>query len=95
MIESGVFLMVEFYSCHSTLIKEYIEYKRNLGYLFKVEYTFKLFDEFLSENAIKNINLNKKTLILWSEKCRNESNVTRYKRINDIRNYLLYLNGIG
>lgn len=95
MIESGVFSMVEFYSCHSELIKGYIEYKRNLGYLFKVEYTFKMFDEFLSANGIKDINLKRKLLELWAEQHKNESNVTRYKRINDIRNYLIYLNGIG
>lgn len=95
MIESGVFLMVEFYSCHLILIKEYIEYKRNLGYLFKVEYTFKIFDEFLSENGIKDINLKRKTLELWAKQHKNEANTTRYKRINDIRNYLIYLNGIG
>lgn len=87
--------MVKFLSSHSNLIKEYIEYKRNLGYLFKVEYTFKLFDEFLNRNDIKDINLDKETLKLWTKKRKNESNKTRYKRINDIRNYLLYLNGIG
>lgn len=87
--------MINYYSIHGELIKEYIEFKRSLGYLFKVEYAFKQFDDFLEANNIKEINLSRNILDLWSKKRPNESDVTRYKRVNNVRNYLLFLNNYG
>lgn len=87
--------MIEYYSAYATFIKQYIEFKRSLGYKFKYEYEFAAFDHFLEENAITNIGLTRKDCEFWAIKRPNESDVTRYKRINDIRNFSIYLNNIG
>ncbi|MGH4120945.1 tyrosine-type recombinase/integrase [Clostridium sp.] len=87
--------MIEYYSEYSPFITQYIEFKRSLGYEFKCEYVFTPFDRFLIENNITNIGLTRKDCELWATKRPNEADVTRYKRINDIRNFSIFLNNIG
>ena len=87
--------MVEYCSSHGSFFTEYIEFKRSLGYRYKYEYVFTAFNRFLLENNVTDIGLTKKICEQWGQKRPNESDVNRYKRINDIRNFSIYLNGIG
>lgn len=87
--------MVEYYSSHGPFFIEYIEFKRSLGYSYKYEYVFKAFDRFLLKNNVNDIGLTRKICEQWTKKRPNESEATRYKRTNDIRNFSIYLNGIG
>ena len=72
-----------------------MDFKRNLGYKFKVEYEFTIFDRFTIENNEKTIGFTREFTDKWGEKRANESDVTRYKRINRIRNFSIYLNQLG
>ncbi|MEQ8192152.1 MAG: tyrosine-type recombinase/integrase [Candidatus Eremiobacterota bacterium] len=87
--------MVEYYSSHGPFFTEYIEFKRSLGYRYKCEYVFAVFDRFLLENNVTDIGLTRKVFEQWGQKRPNESDINRYKRVNDIRNFSIYLNGIG
>lgn len=87
--------MVEFYSAHASLLTEYIDFKRSLGYKYQLEYAFKKFDTFLVKNNFTQIGLTRGICELWSIKQANESFTNRYKRVNNIRNYSIYLNGLG
>jgi integrase len=87
--------MVEYNSSYGPFFTEYMEFKRSLGYRYKYEYVFTAFDRFLLDNNVTEIGLTRKICQKWGQKRPNESDVTRYKRINDIRNFSIYLNGIG
>jgi integrase/recombinase XerD len=86
---------MEFYGVNALLIEQYISFKRNLGYAFDNKYTFKMFDDFTVENGATSIGLTKELAIKWAEKRPNESDVTRYKRVNTIINFSIYLNQLG
>lgn len=86
---------MEFYGVNSLFIKQYIEYKRNLGYALKNTTTFSMYDRFTVENGVATIGLTKELADKWAEKRPNESDVTRYKRVNDIINFSVYLNHLG
>lgn len=77
------------------LIKSYVDFKRSLGYKFQYTYVFSNFDRFLYEQEYGLLGLSEEILSKWSEQSPHESEVTRYKRICDIRNLSIYLNGIG
>jgi len=87
--------MDEFKSNMASLIKSYVDFKRNLGYKFQYTCTFRNLDLFLYKQAYKSLGLTEEVLSKWSERRPNESDVTWYKRIADIRNLSIYLNGIG
>jgi len=87
--------MMEFYGVNSELIEQYIAFKRSMGYALDNIYTFKMFDEFTIQNEVKNVGLTKALADKWAEKRPNESDVTRYKRVNDIINFCVYLNQLG
>lgn len=86
---------MEFYGVNAFFLEEYIAFKRNLGYALKNIYTFKMFDRFTIENSATTIGLTKELADKWAEKRPNESDVTRYKRVNDIINFSIYLNHLG
>ncbi|QQK79914.1 tyrosine-type recombinase/integrase [Salicibibacter cibi] len=77
------------------LIEQYIAFKRNMGYALSDTYTFKMFDDFTIKNESTSVGLTKELADKWIEKRPNESDVTRYKRINDIANFCIYLNQLG
>jgi hypothetical protein len=77
------------------LIKSYIDFKRSLGYKFKYTYVFRSLDRFLCDQAYESLGLSEEILSKWSQRRPNESDVTWYKRVDDIRNLAIYLNGIG
>jgi len=86
---------MEFYGINAYFIKQYIEFKRNLGYAFKNDYTYGMFDRFTIENGATTIGLTKELSEIWAQKRPNESDVTLYKRVNDIINFSVYINHLG
>lgn len=87
--------MIEFNGIYAPLIRQYIDFKRNLGYKFKVEYEFAVFDRFTIENNEKVLGFTRKLIEKWGEKRVNESDVTRYRRIKTVRCFSIYLNQLG
>lgn len=77
------------------LIEQYIAFKKNMGYEYRDTYNFKTFDDFTIKNGATTIGLTKKLAEKWQEKRPNESDVTRYKRVNDVANFCIYLNQLG
>lgn len=92
---SGGKLNMKFYGVNACLIEQYIAFKRSIGYAFDNTYTFKMFDDFTITNEVNFVGLTKELADKWSEKRLNESDVTRYKRVNDIINFSIYLNQLG
>lgn len=87
--------MADFKSSMAPLLKSYVDFKRSLGYKFQYIYVFNNLDQYLCEHAYKSLGLSEEILSKWSERRPNESDVTWYKRVDDIRNLSIYLNGIG
>lgn len=86
---------MEFYGANACFLEQYIAFKRNLGYALNNTYYFKMFDRFTIENGATAVGLTKKLADKWAEKRPNESDVTRYKRVNDIINFSIFLNHLG
>jgi integrase len=87
--------MAEYYSAYAPFLRDYIEFKRTLGYKYQIEYAFSVFDRFMDEHDEHNIGLSRRICDLWAAKRPNESEKTRYRRVNNVRNFSAYLNGIG
>jgi len=86
---------MEFYGINASLIDQYITFKRSLGYALSNTYTFKMFDEFTIEQEVTTIGLTKELAKKWEEKRPNESDVNRYRRVNTIINFAVFLNQLG
>ena len=86
---------MEFYGINAFFIREYIGFKRNLGYAFRTEYTFRMFDNFTIENGATTVGLTKELAEKWAAKRANESDITRYKRVNEVINFSIYINNLG
>lgn len=86
---------MNFYGVNACLIEQYIDFKRSMGYALDNVYTFKMFDDFTVTNGVNFVGLTKELADKWAEKRPNESEVTRYKRVNDIINFSIYLNQLG
>lgn len=87
--------MLEFEGVHGQLLRQYIDFKKNLGYLYESEYIYRNFDRFTQKQGCMSIGLTKEIFELWGEKGLNESDSNCYHRFNDIRNFSIYLNSIG
>lgn len=90
-----MFVIDNFKSKTAPIIKSYLEFKRSLGYKFQYTYVFSNLDRFLCEQEYASLGLSEEILNTWCERRSNESEVTWYKRVNDVRNLCIYLNGIG
>lgn len=86
---------MELSGVNAYFIERYIAFKRNMGYALSNTYNFKTFDEFTINNGATSVGLTKGLAEKWKEKRPNESDVTRYKRVNDITNFCIYLNQLG
>jgi len=86
---------MEFQGVHGSFLEQYIAFKRSLGYALKNPYTFAMFDRFTIDNHSDTVGLTKELMDKWAERRPNESDVTRYKRVNDITNFSIYLNNLG
>lgn len=87
--------MDELRSIVAPLIKSYIDFKRSLGYKLQYTYIFSSFDRYLYEHSYQSLELSEEILGIWSERRPNESDATWYNRVDAIRNFSFYLNGIG
>lgn len=87
--------MLEFEGLYGQLLRQYIEFKRNLGYLYESEYIYRNFDRFTKQQGCVSIGLSKELFDLWSAKRLNESDSNCYHRVSDIRNFSKYLNSLG
>jgi integrase/recombinase XerD len=87
--------MIQYHGIYAEFIEQYITFKRSLGYAFKDVYTFSMFDCLTVEFHASAIGLTRELADKWAEKRPNESDVTRYKRVNDIANFSIFLNHIG
>jgi integrase len=87
--------MLAYESAHAEFFRDYIGFKRSLGYKFEAEYVFKDFDRFLLNNDFREIRLTREICDLWGQRRSNEGEKNRYRRVNSIRNYAIYLSRIG
>jgi integrase len=87
--------MMQYHGIYAELIEQYITFKRSLGYALENVYTFSMFDRFTVEHNVSAIGLTRELTDKWAEKRTNDSDVTRYKRVNDIANFSKFLNHIG
>lgn len=87
--------MYEYVSDFAPYILQYIGLKRSVGYKFHCTDCFRAFDRFASENSIRSDGLTHEVCDLWAQKRPNESDVTRYKRINAVRNLSRFMNSLG
>jgi integrase/recombinase XerD len=86
---------MELSGVNAYLIEQYIAFKRNMGYALSNTYNFKTFDDFTINNGAISVGLTKELADKWKEKRPNESEVTRYKRVNEVANFCIYLNQLG
>ena len=88
--------MSRYNGIYTTLIEQYISFKRNLGYKFvDAAYTYGLFDQFTIDNEEMKIGITKELADKWSIKRPNESDSTRYKRIFYLAQFSAFLNETG
>jgi len=87
--------MEKYRGIYATWLKQYIHFKRSLGYKFRNEYTYLLFDRFTLNEGITELGLTKDQMEKWSQKRPNESSQTRYHRVALICQFLVFLNGMG
>lgn len=86
---------MELSGINAFLIEQYLTFKRNMGYTLSCTSNFKTFDDFTIKEGANSIGLTKELANKWMEQRPNEAAVTRYKRVNDIRNFCVYLNQLG
>ena len=86
---------MELRGINAIFIKQYIEFKRNLGYAFKYTHNLGMFDRFTVAYGANTVGLTMELAEKWAEKRPNESGVTRYKRVSDVINFSKYLNHLG
>lgn len=84
-----------FQSILAPFFEDYLAHKRSLGYAFASPDHLYLFDAYYHANNYQEINITKKVFEEWSQKRPNETDSNVYKRINSIRNFLIYLNHCG
>ena len=88
--------MIEFESIYSSLIVQYIEFKRSLGYKYRnAEMRFRVFDRFAIKENCKQIGLTRDLFEKWIEPAANEQESSRYSRVNELINFSRYLNDLG
>jgi len=88
--------MSRYQSIYSSLLEQYIEFKRNLGYKFEsAESTYYLFDQFAIHNGESEIGITKKLAEKWAVKRPNESDSTCYRRVMYLIQFTSFLNDLG
>ncbi len=88
--------MNKYHGIYSTLIEQYITFKRNLGYKFvDAMCIYVLFDRFTVEKGLTNIGITRELADEWGTKRPNESDSTRYKRVFYLAQLSAFLNEAG
>lgn len=88
--------MSRYQGIYASLIEQYIDFKRNLGYKFKdAESVYYLFDQFTILNGETEIGITKELANKWAVKRPNESDSTCYKRVMYLIQFSSFLNDPG
>lgn len=88
--------MSRYQGIYASLLEQYIDFKRNLGYKFKsAESTYYLFDQFTIRNGESEIGITKELANKWAVKRPNESDSTCYKRVMYLIQFASFLNDSG
>ncbi|WP_003543348.1 tyrosine-type recombinase/integrase [Desulfotomaculum nigrificans] len=88
--------MSRYQGIYASLIEQYIDFKRNLGYKFKdAESVYYLFDQFTILNGETEIGITKELANKWAVKRPNESDSTCYKRVMYLIQFSSFLNDSG
>jgi len=88
--------MSRFKSIYASLLEQYIEFKRNLGYKFiDAESTYYLFDQFALLNREMEIGITKELAEKWAIKRPNESDSTCYRRVMYLIQFASFINDTG
>ena len=87
--------MYSYVSVFAPYIVQFIDFKRSIGYKFHCTEYLCAFDRFAVENDIQSVSLTREVCDLWAEKRRNESDVTKYKRVSAVRNLSRFMNDLG
>ena len=88
--------MTVFHGVYADLIRQYIEFKRNLGYKFiGAEYTYHFFDDFTISQGETEVGITKELATKWSIKRSNESDHTCYVRVMYLVHFSCFLNDMG
>ena len=86
----------EFVGIYKNLLNDFVELKRNLGYIYDVTRAgLRLFSVFSLSYNIKGISLKKDLVFDWTAKRKNESVNTWEHRSSDLRQFALFLQNIG
>ncbi|MDD2216545.1 MAG: tyrosine-type recombinase/integrase [Eubacteriales bacterium] len=88
--------MSRFQSIYASLLDQYIDFKRNLGYKFiDAESKYYLFDQFVLLNGGSKISITKELADKWAVKRPNESDSTCYRRVMYLIQFASFLNDSG
>ncbi len=86
----------QFTGIYAPLIKEFINFKRNLGFKYQIEATiFGYFDQFTIKRGEKNIGITKDLAEAWVQLRPNESSSYKYHRCTCLNQLSSYLCKIG
>jgi len=89
-------MRTHFYSVYGPLMKQFIDLKRSAGYKYvDVEHDCARFDKFAADRNEINISITKELAEAFGKKRANESDKTRYNRIQTIRTFSAYLANLG
>lgn len=84
-----------FSSIYAPIIEQYLKFKRGLGYVMKDDYFFRELDDYFISTETSNIGLTRQQCDEISKPRLNMSKVTRYKKVNSLRSFSIFLNDMG
>ena len=88
--------MSRYQGIYATLLDQYVDFKRSLGYKFEsAESTYYFFDQFTIQNGETEIRITKELADKWAVKRPNESDSTCYKRVMYLIQFASFLNDSG
>jgi len=88
--------MSRYQGIYATLLEQYVDFKKSLGYRFEnAETTYCLFDRFTIQNGENEIGITKELADRWAVKRLNESDSTCYKRAMYLIHFASFLNDSG
>lgn len=88
--------MSKFQGIYATLLEQFVDFKKSLGYKFKdAEYTYGLFDRFTIQSGETEIGIVKELADKWAVKRPNESDSTCYRRVMYLIQFAAFLNDSG
>ncbi len=87
---------IVFSSSIAPALSDFLAQKRSLGYKYKVEeYVLHTLDKYWHDNNGNKTDLTEKNLEGWMQKKETETVASRSNRVSVLRQFTLYLNGIG